>query len=64
MQKNRTTQKHKKRKKQRTLKQTVPADGKLSYKEKKEREKEKKLYWCICSIKQDLDIYGFTGPLG
>lgn len=39
MQKNRTTQKHKKRKKQRTLKQTVPADGKLSYKEKKEREK-------------------------
>lgn len=41
MQKNRTTQKHKKRKKQRTLKQTVPADGKLSYKEKKKGKKKK-----------------------
>lgn len=40
MQKNRTTQKHKKRKKQRTLKQTVPADGKLSYKEKKGKKKK------------------------
>lgn len=34
------TEPHKKRKKQRTLKQTVPADGKLSYKEKKGKKKK------------------------